>query len=61
MVKQSVTKAEKAAGVEMPILGNGKGWGLLSPSAAGKTPGKPVSADDNAYPHKSVSNDDIPF
>jgi len=34
MVKQSVTKEERAAKKEMPILGNGKNWGSKPTSSA---------------------------
>jgi len=53
LVKQSVTKDERAARVEMPILGNGKAWDFSKPKAA---PATPPPADD-APPQ----SDDVPF
>jgi len=53
IVKQSVTKDERAARVEMPILGNGKAWDFGKPKAA--TPATPP-ADDAA-----AGDSEIPF
>jgi len=44
IVKQSVTKEERAARVEMPILGNGKAWDFGKPKAA--APANPSPAGD---------------
>jgi hypothetical protein len=51
MVKQSVTKEEREAKVEMPILGNGRYLVAKSKPAA-----KPAAAENNDAPV-----DDIPF
>jgi hypothetical protein len=53
IVKQSVTKEERAARVEMPILGNGKAWDFGKPKAAAATP----QPDAGAQPQ----SDDVPF
>jgi len=53
IVKQSVSKEERAARVEMPILGNGKAWDFGKPKAAAATP----PPDAGAQPH----GDDVPF
>jgi hypothetical protein len=53
LVKQSVTKDERAARVEMPILGNGKAWDFSKPKAAAATP----QPDAGAQPQ----SDDVPF
>jgi hypothetical protein len=55
IVKQSVTKEERAARVEMPILGNGKAWDFGKPKAAAATPTPPPDA--GAQPQ----GDDVPF
>jgi hypothetical protein len=55
IVKQSVTKEERAARVEMPILGNGKAWDFGKPKAAAATP--PPPPDGDAPPQ----SDDVPF
>jgi len=54
LVKQAVTKEERAARVEMPILGNGKAWDFGKPKAA--APSNPSPAGD-APPQ----SDDVPF
>jgi hypothetical protein len=53
IVKQSVTKDERAARVEMPILGNGKAWDFGKP----KTAPAPPPPDGDAPPQ----SDDVPF
>lgn len=52
MVKQSVTKDERAAKKEMPILGNGKHFGLRS--------SKPEAATNNQKPEPE-SDEPVPF
>lgn len=50
MVKQSVTKEERAAKKEMPILGNGKNFSKAppkNPTPKTDTPSKPPSDDDD--------------
>jgi len=54
IVKQSVTKEERAARVEMPILGNGKAWDFSKPKAA--APATPPTGGE--APSQS---DDVPF
>jgi len=54
LVKQAVTKEERTARVEMPILGNGKAWDFSKPKAA--APATP-SPDSDAQPQ----GDDVPF
>jgi hypothetical protein len=54
LVKQSVTKDERAARVEMPILGNGKAWDFSKPKAAAPPTPPP---DAGAQPQ----SDDVPF
>jgi hypothetical protein len=54
IVKQSVTKDERAARVEMPILGNGKAWDFSKPKAAAPPTPPP---DAGAQPQ----SDDVPF
>ena len=54
IVKQSVSKEERAARVEMPILGNGKAWDFSKPKAA--APSNPSPAGD-APPQ----SDNVPF
>jgi len=54
LVKQSVTKDERAARVEMPILGNGKAWDFGKPKAAAPATPPP---DGDAPPQ----SDDVPF
>lgn len=51
IVKQSVTKEERAARKEMPILGNGKVWGDRPASSA------PPPQDNEPPPQ----GDDVPF
>jgi hypothetical protein len=53
IVKQSVSKDERTARVEMPILGNGKAWDFSKPKAAAATP----PPDAGAQPQ----GDDVPF
>jgi hypothetical protein len=53
LVKQAVSKDERTARVEMPILGNGKAWGFSKPKAAAATP----PPDAGAQPQ----GDDVPF
>ena len=53
LVKQAVTKEERAARVEMPILGNGKAWDFSKPKAAPATP----TPDGDAPPQ----SDNVPF
>ncbi len=53
IVKQAVTKEERAARVEMPILGNGKAWDFGKPKSAAATP----PPDAGAQPQ----SDDVPF
>lgn len=53
IVKQSVSKDERTARVEMPILGNGKAWNFSKPKAAAATP----PPDAGAQPQ----GDDVPF
>lgn len=54
MVKQSVTKEERQARVEMPILGNGKiiqtGGGRKSDPVRSRSPLPPSSPDDDEIP-----------
>jgi len=54
IVKQSVTKEERAARVEMPILGNGKAWDFSKPKTAAPATPPP---DGDALPQ----SDDVPF
>lgn len=54
LVKQAVTKEERAARVEMPILGNGKAWDFSKPKAA--APATPTP-DGDAPPQ----SDNVPF
>lgn len=54
LVKQSVTKDERTARVEMPILGNGKAWDFGKPKAA--APANPPTADAAA-----AGDSEIPF
>tara|TARA_R110000868_G_scaffold357782_1_gene619307 strand:+ start:307 stop:603 length:297 start_codon:yes stop_codon:yes gene_type:complete len=51
MVKQSVTKEEREARIEMPILGNGKTIGTQSAKP------KPQAQQ----PTPEAANDDVPF
>jgi hypothetical protein len=53
LVKQAVSKDERTARVEMPILGNGKAWAFSKPKAAAATP----PPDAGAQPQ----GDDVPF
>jgi hypothetical protein len=53
LVKQAVSKDERTARVEMPILGNGKAWVFSKPKAAAATP----PPDAGAQPQ----GDDVPF
>jgi hypothetical protein len=53
LVKQAVSKDERTARVEMPILGNGKAWDFSKPKAAAATP----PPDAGAQPQ----GDDVPF
>lgn len=56
MVKQGVTKEERAARIEMPILGNGK--------IIGQKPAAPKQApltQKAAYKEPSDEDEDIPF
>lgn len=54
IVKQGVTKEEREARVEMPILGNGKNVG----SKGSKAPSKPAPRESQAA---DLGDDDIPF
>lgn len=54
MVKQSVTKEEREARVDMPILGNGKDW---SKGKGGKSQAAPAA---KAAPQEPA-DDDIPW
>lgn len=57
MVKQSITKEEREAGVQLPILGNAKSM------ERGGTQGRPQPADRRppAAPPKSEDSSDLPF
>lgn len=64
MVKQSVTREERTAKLEMPILGNGKNWakseqGNRRPSSpAGSQRASGRNPDDSVTP---PVGDDVPF
>jgi hypothetical protein len=51
MVKQSVTKEEREARIEMPILGNGKTIGTQAAKPKAKA----------QEPSPQAANDDVPF
>ncbi len=56
MVKQSVTKEERLAGVKLPILGNAKNMGgAFGASAGGNRPSAP--APQHAKPAQSFDED----
>lgn len=56
MVKQSVTKEERAAKKEMPILGNGKSF-----STGSRRPTSAPAESGNAAPADDDRGDDVPF
>ena len=60
MVKQSVTKEERAAKKEMPILGNGKVWNRQSGGGTLRANATERSEND-AAPETEAAADDIPF
>jgi hypothetical protein len=57
IVKQGVTKEERAAKLEMPILGNGKIWDFKKSGGTSLKHTNPNDAPEEA----SEPSDDIPF
>lgn len=53
IVKQGITKEERAEGVKMPILGNGKSWARRRASESIPDTGSPKQANDK--------DEDVPF
>ena len=56
LVKQSCSKEERAAGVEMPILGEAKDWSKQSSPAASQAAKRANPASENV-----TEKDDVPF
>ena len=54
IVRQSCTKEERAQGLKMPIIGNGKDW------SKSNTP-KPKPVQQESAPAIQAGEDDVPF
>jgi hypothetical protein len=61
MVKQSISKEERAANVQMPILGNAKNWGKKETTKARPAPPPRRAAPANPNPEQEDDSQDVPF